>query len=107
MSEKSLLNFNTAILAMTALVGNNPTLAYFQGYLQSGLLPVGIIALLAVSLITFFLPLYEIHREMVRQRIQYQEGLDTLARRIDEIARQLIDPSIELDSASAQKRLDT
>ena len=60
-----------------------------------------VVALLAV----FVLPLTPVHNEMLRQRERYYQEMATLAQRIDDNARELIEPSKLPDPGEIQKRL--
>jgi hypothetical protein len=94
------------ILSSPQALAARPDFEYFKGYLQSGLLYLGLAVLIVVGITAFFLPLYQIHREMIHQRVQYQKKLDNLTRQMDEFARTLLDQANSLDYATAQKQVD-
>jgi hypothetical protein len=83
----------------------NADFAVFYGRLFLELLVVPIV----VAAITFFLPLWSVHQNMVSRRAGVQRKLDELGQSIDRAARDLLDRADEIPLAEGEgkaKRLE-
>lgn len=79
----------------------------YEPMYRLGFFQIGLIFLLASELVIFFWPILDAHREMVRQRVQYQERLDRLAKEIDDNTQLLLDPWKQEDLKTVQQLLET
>ena len=59
---------------------------------------------LAVAAITFFLPLWNVHREMLARSVEVRRQLDELGQSIDRSARELLERADELPLAEGEER---
>lgn len=106
----------TMFFATTIVVGSSPDLIKLYPIFQrsaelylfeGGLFHAMLIAMLGLAVLVFLLPLYEIHREMVRQGALHRQRLDTLTQQMDQINQEMLNLAQPFNSSDAPKRLDT
>jgi hypothetical protein len=92
------------IFAYPGILNTFPQLAWLSGWF--GVIQGSLFALILLGLVVFFLPIMEIHRQMVRQSQIHQQCLDDLGRHIDETNQRLIDSAELPEPAEVQKQID-
>ncbi len=78
----------------------------YLGSLQQGKFHLILLGILIVEVVVFLLPLYQFHREMMRQKAAHRQALGALGQRIDNLDR-LLQANIEtLEPAQARKSME-
>ena len=84
----------------------NQQMAPYSNALHQGAFHIILLAILACELLVFLLPLYQIHREMVRQAAAHHQGLDALAQRMAALNLRLMANIETLDPAEVRKSME-
>jgi hypothetical protein len=91
---------------LTAYPTLNEQAAPYAPLFQRGIIQGVLLLLLLAELVAFFLPLYDIHQDMLLQRQRHHQRLDALTRRMSAINQELLELPQGLEAGEAQKRLD-
>lgn len=81
-----------------------PSFRSFANY-NAPIYKIILVVLIVLSFISFFLPLWEVHRSMVAKKTELEIQLDVLSQSIDETNRELLNSAVKLEPADGEKRL--